>query len=765
MFAAWGRLVHRFRWPVLILSVLSLAASVLLMGYGGRLGEGEFTSRATEAGRANGLIEDGLPARAESITLIFGSETLKAADERFEHEVEGAVEPLRGDPRVAEVRTPYDNAAAASREGSISRDGELALAVVELEEASDAELRAAYPELREKVRPGPLEVTATGDLPLNRDFDETTESDLVRAEAVSLPLALALLLLVFGSVVAAGVPLGVGLLAVLGGFTGTLLLARVMDVSIYATNVVTMVGLGVAIDYSLFVVSRFREEVGHREVPEALARTMATAGRAIAFSGVTVAIGLLGMLFFDLGDLRSMGAAGTIVVALAVLYGLTFLPALLAILGHRVNAWRVPFVRPESARTGRGLGGRLAGTVMARPWPVLLPVAALLVLLGSPVLRLDLALADHTVLPEEAESRRGAELLEERFPGGNATPVTVVLEYGDGSPLTPRRVDEAYELSRWLAGRPEVERVESVVDLDPSITREQYERLLSGPPEGLPPGMEEALERSTGESIAVLTAYTPHRATTEEAHDLVRTIREEHPATEGEVMVTGLTAFDIDLVESIGRDAPLALAFIVCATYVVLFLLLGSVLLPLKAVLVNFLSISASYGALVWIFQDGNLSELLGFTPNPINTTTPIIMFCVLFGLSMDYEVLLLSRIREEYGRTGDNASSVALGLEKTGRLVTGAAAIMVAVFFSFALAETTVVKAIGLGMGIAIAVDATIVRALLVPAAMRLMGRWNWWAPKPLARLYDRLGLSESGGVGSRLPAVTKPRAEEDGR
>ena len=745
MFAAWGYLVYRFRWLVLILSVISLAGTAVLMSYGGRLGIQEFTSQ-TEAGRANELIKDELPARVPGFTLIFSSDSLEANDQAFREEVERTLEPLRDEPQVVKIRTAYDDDTDSSDE-MVSADGRRTLAVVELKEASDAELTETYSSLRDELQSDSLEVIAAGSLPLNRDFEETTEGDITRAEAISLPLALAMLLLVFGSVVAAGIPIGVGVLAVFGGFVGTLLLARFMDVSIYATNVVTMIGLGIAIDYSLFVVSRFREELNVHPVPEALSRTMATAGRAISFSGLTVAIGLLGLLFFGLFGINSIGAAGTIVVALAVLYGLTFLPALLAVLGLRVNAWRVPLVRREGrTRTGLGLWHRFAEAVMVRPWRVLLPVVTVLLLLGSPILHLRLGFGDHTVLPKGAESRQGAELLEEQFPGRATNPVVVVLNYKNGSPLTPERIDDTYQISRWLADVPGVERVESIVDLDPSISREQYGQLLTQPGEQMPPEMRRALEQSTGEHVTVLNAYAPYRAGAEETRDLVRTIRESHPGVEGEVMVTGQTAFDIDAIEEIKDDAPLAIAFVVAATYVVLFLLLGSAFLPLKAILMNFLSISASYGALVWIFQDGNLSEILNFTPNPIDTSTPILMFCILFGLSMDYEVLLLTRIREEYARTGDNTLAVASGLEKTGRLVTGAAAIMAVVFFSFALAETTVVKAIGIGMGIAVALDATIVRALLVPATMRLMGRWNWWAPKPLTRLYDRLGLSETG-------------------
>ena len=753
MFAAWGRVVYRFRWLVLVSSILSLAAIIFLMGYGGRLGTGEFSPPDdTESGRVEELLDDELPEDPPSFTLIFGSEVMKATDPAFRDEVERAVEPLEEVERVTGVRTAYEN--GATDEAMISRDGRRALAVVELEDGGFAELQDAYAAVREEVRPGSLEVVAAGEMPLNEDFESTTEEDLKRAEIVSLPLALLMLLFVFGSVVAAGLPIGVGVLAVVGGFVGTLLLARTMDVSIYATNIITMIGLGVAIDYSLFVVSRFREEVGRHPVADALARTMATAGRAVLFSGLTVAIGFMGFFFFDVADLSSMGLAGAIVVAFSVLYGLTFLPALLAILGPRVNFLRLPFVHPESTSVGAGLWHQLANAVMARPWRVLLPVVALLLVLGSPFLNIRLGLSGAETLPPDSESRRGQEILDDQFRESSAYPMAVVLDYAKGSPLKKERIGEMYDLSRWLADRPGVKEVESVVDLDPSLSREQYQQLLSGPKEDLPPQIREALRRSTGDHLAVLTTYTSVGYNTEEAHDLVRDIREEHPEVEGEVLVGGWSAFDLDLTDSVAEATPLAIAFVVLATYLVLFLLLGSVLLPLKAVVVNFLSISASYGALVWVFQEGHLSGLLNFTPGPINTTTPIIMFCILFGLSMDYEVMLLSRIKEEYERSRDNRASVALGIERTGRLITGAALIMATVFFSFGLAETVVIKAIGLGMGLAVMVDATIVRALLVPAAMRLMGHWNWWAPGPLARLHRHLGLSERS-IDAPEPAV----------
>jgi RND superfamily putative drug exporter len=278
--------------------------------------------------------------------------------------------------------------------------------------------------------------------------------------------------------------------------------------------------------------------------------------------------------------------------------------------------------------------------------------------------------------------------------------------------------------------------VQSAVDLAPAMSREDYQRLVKAPPALWPEEMRTAMARIVGERIMVLAVSTPLPAGSDEARALVRAIRASHPPVDGELLVTGPTAFDLDFMGVVAANAPIAIALVVVATYVALLVLLRSVLLPLKAVVVNLLSISASYGALVWIFQEGHLAGWLHFTPGPIQTATPIVMFCLIFGLSMDYEVLLLSRVREEYERTGDNVQAVGAGLERTGRLITWAGAIMASVFFAFALADSVVIKTVGIGIGIAVILDATVVRGLLVPATMRLMGRWNWWVPAPIARL-----------------------------
>jgi RND superfamily putative drug exporter len=582
---------------------------------------------------------------------------------------------------------------------------------------------------------------------VNHDFADVAKHDLARVELVIFPVVALFLLLAFGSTVAALLPLGVGMLAMVGGLAGTYVLARHMSVSSYAPNIVSMIGLGVAIDYSLFIVNRFREEIARQPVPEALATTLATTGRAILYSGVTVAIGLLGMLVLGLGNIGTLGLAGTFVVALSVVYGLTFLPAAMAILGPKVNALPLPIFRPAPLGSSSGFWPRLAAVVMAHPWRVFLPVALLLLLLGQPFLHIRLGAGDVLSLPPRSESRRGAELIKREFPAAAETPILIVLRYPDGSPLAPDRVGQAYDLSRWLAKQDGVTGVQSAVDLAPGMGREDYQRLVGAPADLWPPEVRAAMAQIVGEHIMVLAVSTGLPAGSDEARALVRKIRASHPSVDAEMLVTGPTAFDLDFVGVVTANAPLAVALVVVATYLALLVLLRSVLLPLKAVVVNLLSISASYGALVWIFQEGHLAEWLHFSPGPIQTATPVVMFCLIFGLSMDYEVLLLSRVREEYERTGDNVLAVGAGLAQTGRLITWAGAIMASVFFAFALADSVIIKAVGVGIGIAVILDATVVRGLLVPATMRLMGRWNWWVPAPIARLCRWVPTSAARG------------------
>ncbi len=756
MFSRWGRFVYRFRWATLVVSALLLGLSLVAIATGATLtGNGGFGADLP-AGKAAKLINDQIQAQrgsgGSSFTLIYSSATLSATDPAFKSALENSAASLYFDSRVGAVRTPY-NVPQAQQGSLISRDSHRALVIVELKDGLQKSQKYIDQVLAE-VRPGPLNVVATGNVPINVAFNTTLEQDLQRAELVALPVTLLLLILIFAAIVAALLPLGVGILAIVGGFGGTVFLAHFTDVSQYATNVVTLIGLGVAIDYSLFVVNRFRDELAAGATREAaIATSMATAGRAITFSGVTVTIGLSAMLFFQGTFLASMGAAGAIVVAIAVFYGLTFLPATLSVLGERVD-WPLRLLRLLGARKPAGTGAwhTTALWVMRRPWFVLLPALAVLVIAGTPFLQLRLAQGGVDQLPPSDLSRQGYDTLVKDFPGQDQTSIEAIVYYPDSAALTSAHVGDVYDLSQRLASLPNVLRVDSIVTVDPLLTKVDYQRLLSGPIAALPAALQQAVAIGSGSHIVLLSVVTNKQYTSDDARNIVRAVRDSH-VPGGQVLATGDTAFDLDVVNFILDRTPIAVGSVLLVTYIVLFLLTGSVVLPLKAVLTNLFSISASFGALVWIFQEGHLSQQLGFTAQSIDPSIPVILFSIVFGMSMDYEVLLISRIQEEYRRTGDNQAGVALGLEKSGRLITGAAAIMVAVFLAFGLSNFVIIKAIGIGLAIAVAVDATIVRILIVPSVMRILGQANWWAPRPLAWLHHRIGAGESRAVATKMP------------
>jgi RND superfamily putative drug exporter len=745
VFDRWGRFVYRRRWATLIVSGVLLGLSVAAILTGGTLaGNGGFGANLAAGQAAKLITQEIQPEQAvagSNMDLIFSSDTLKVTDPEFQSGVTQALAPLLQDSRVTGADTPY-NVLAGAQSSYISNDSHKALVIVHFRDDSIT-AQGYVSKVVAEIPAVPLKVVATGQVPINLAFNTTLEQDLQRAEVFALPVTLILLVLIFASIVAALLPISVGVLAIVGGVGGTLFLARFTDVSQYAINVVTLIGLGVAIDYSLFIVNRFRDELAAGASREdAIAIAMSTAGRAITFSGVTVAVGLSAMLFFQGTFLASMGAAGAIVVAVAVVYGLTFLPALLSVMGPRVDRLRLPFLGRRKP-AGTGAWHSMALWVMKRPWVVLVPSLALLLIAGTPFLQLRLANGDVDQLPPRNEARQGYDTLVNDFPGYDQTTITAVVYYPDSGPLTADHIGAIYDLSRQLAALPNVIQVHSVVT-DPNLTKADYQKFYTGPTTALPAGLQQALKLGVGKHIVLIGLVTNKPYTSDDARAIVNAVRNQR-VPDGQVLATGSTAFDLDIVNYILERTPIAVGSVLLVTYIVLFLLTGSVVLPLKAVLTNLFSISASFGAMVWIFQEGHLSQLLGFTPQSIDPSIPVILFSIVFGMSMDYEVLLISRIQEEYKRTGDNQAGVAMGLEKSGRLITGAAAIMCAVFLAFAQADVVIIKAIGVGLAIAIAVDATIVRILIVPSVMRILGRANWWAPRPLAVLHSRIGAGEA--------------------
>lgn len=729
MFDTWGRFVYRRRGSVLAASVLLLVGSLVILTQGGTLHSYQ-TPANTESGEGSRLIEAQLGSSEATFLIIFSHPSLAWSDAAFKAGVLSALQPLRDDVRIDTVTTAYDVPASAAGP-FVAQNGHRVLALVTMT-GDLTNARDEFPAIRGELRSSSLQIQTTGRVAVFAEIEQVLAEDLQRAEASALPLIVILLLLVFGTAVAALLPLGVGLLAVAGGVAGVFVASRSSDMSVYALNIVTLIGLGVAIDYSLFMVSRFREEMrNQRSVEDALAVTMATAGRATAFSGLTVAVGLASLTFYKGLFFASIGTAGALVVAFAVLYALTFLAAVLAYLGPRVDRFRVPFPRFGGPRD---IWGRIARGVMKRPLVVLIPTLALVLFAGTPFLRLEMGTGGIEALPPEAESREGWAILQGEFPGTSRNTLDFIVEY-PGDPLTRERVGGLYDLTRQLRSVEGVTNVESIVDLDPRLSRDQYIHMYSQPRDDLAAPVQNALNRSVGTSIVVISVNTDADEVSAEARALVKALR-DHDAPEGaRVYVAGPTASDADTIDLVYRYTPIAILFIIVTSYLLLLLQTGSVILPAKAILMNFLSIAASFGALVWVFQEGNLSAILHFTPAPIDPSLPVLLFCIVFGLSMDYEVLLLSRMHEEWDRTHDNEKAVASGLAKSGRLITSAAAIMIVVFGAFGLAQVTIIKAIGLGLALAIFIDATLVRALVVPAAMRLMGDINWWAPRWMTR------------------------------
>jgi RND superfamily putative drug exporter len=741
-------------WGLLLLAALPLAPQA-----GSALRAGGFTLPDLEAARARQLLVDEVGASPSSLAIVVRSQTdAGAGDPTFEAAVAAA---LRDVAKAGHVTGILGHLLAPSQ---VSADGRTTYEIVTLDLAPDDSPQALAP-VQAALHEAPgIQTMLAGGPAFYGDIQSVSESDLRRAELISLPLAAIALLFVFGSAVAAAVPLVVGGSAVVVALALIFLIASATPMSIFVLNLATLLGLGLGVDYSLLMTSRFREElaragggrradgsVDRAAVDEAVVATVATAGRAVFFSGLTVLLGVAGLVLFEFMILRSVGTAGAIVVGLAALAALTLLPAGLSFVGPRIDSLSLRRGRDrgrDAATPRSGFWERLANRVMDHPWRVFVPMLALLLMLGAPFLHVRFNAPDATILPAGVPSRQAYDILAREFGEGEFAPLVLAVR-SQGPATDPANVARLYEWTRRLAADPRVRHIGSIVDVDPRLSLVQYQ-LLYANPSGVPDRFAAAaLAATTHGDLTAVTLTTPYGPNASQGRALVEALRDPKsalaPPVGLTVLVGGGAAEVKDVVDRVGADFPRTGLFILLTTYLVLFLLLRSVVLPLKALVMNSLSIVASFGALVWIFQDGNLSRVLDFGPlGYVETTQPVILFCVLFGLSMDYEVFLLSRMKEVYDRTSDNRLAVARGLERAGRIVTSAALIVVLVAGSFAFADIVLIKALGVGMAIAVALDATVVRALLVPATMRLLGRWNWWMPRRLERF-----------IASRLPLV----------
>ncbi len=709
MFEAWGRVLSRRRRRTLIITLLFVAfAAAWGTGVFGQLSSGDnFTPPSSQAQREANLADQVFGRNDADVVVLYRSATMTVADPAYRQAVSAALDRLpRSD--VARVTTYWSTGSPSL----VSTDRHSTYAVLQLTGADDAARHTTYNAIKNDLDPASLTadgVTAKagGNVAMEVAVNNEVSADIAKAEGFSMPVLLILLLVIFGSLAAASLPLAIGGLAILGSFTVLRLLTMFTTVSVYSLNITTILGLGLGIDYGLFMVTRFREEL-HRQptVEAAVARTVATAGRTVAVSGVTVALALTSLMLFPESFLRSMGYGGVATVAVDVLAALIVLPALLAVLGHRVNALRIRrSVRRPPRDEASGAWYRLARSVMRRPVVYASVITIALLALGAPFLHISWGGTDARTLPAAATVRQVSQTLDSQFPVNSTDPVEALITGASGPAAVTSYLHR--------------------IDAIPGVTGTQVTGVKGG-------------------TTRVDVGYTSAPVSSAARH-IVTQIRALAPPAGATVLVGGTTAGLVDELASLGSVLPWMALLVCLSTFVLLFLAFGSVVLPLKAIVMNALSLGATFGVVVWIFQWGHLSGLLRFTSTgTIDPTMPILMAAIIFGLSMDYEVFLLSRVRERYDQTGDNTAAVAAGLQRTGGVITSLALLLIIVVAAFSASGITFIKLLGVGMVVALLVDASVVRILLVPATMRLLGRANWWAPRPLRRLYARYGIKE---------------------
>jgi len=695
-----ARLIIRRRRPVLAFTVVFV---VFAAAFGGPVvslleNDDDFEDHGAESILARDAVEraTGRSASPDLIALVRLGAPVDTPE--AQEKVARVADALR-DRDVAEVIAVRDGEPSEL----VSRDRQSTYLLATFRDGADGDAVAERLQERVEREPG---VTAGGGQLAFTQVSEQIAQDLARAELIAFPLLFLLSLVVFRSVVAALLPVAVGGTTILTTFVLLRLVNEIEPMSVFAINLITGAGLGLAIDYSLFVVSRFREELA-RGTEEALRMTMRTAGRTVAFSATTVAAAMAALIVFDLRFLFSMGVGGVLVSLTAAVVSLTVLPALLAALGPRVNAlslkrWQVSIER-DAANVREGPWYRLSQTVMSRPGPIAAATAALLIAMGLPFLRIEFTGVDASVLPQDRSARVVDDVLEREFPPGRSSPVYVAAE-----------ADDSGAVGAWA---------QSLNDL---------------------PGADNVARPVEADGLWRIDVHTDAEALSDDAQQLVHDIRARDAPFA--FRVGGGTAQFMDQQTSLGDSLPLALALLAGSTLVILFVMTGSVVLPIKALLMNLLTLSAAFGLLVLIFQDGRIEGLLAYdSQGALESTQPILLFAIAFGLSTDYGVFLLTRIKEARDSGMDDRESVAVGLERTGRIVTYAALLFCIAIGAFATSEIVFIKELGVGTALAVLIDAFLVRALLVPSLMALLGRWNWWAPRPLARLHARIGLAES--------------------
>ncbi len=725
-FARLGGYIYRHRtWTIVIWAFLIGVSLIATPALESALKETGAVYEAGSAYQTEQFLQKELNLIPEPLTLVFQRRP-NAGFEINQPDVERLLDSLRRLPSIRSITNAIEN----PKYRSVDRD--VQYSVIQLQvEGREADRAIDHIEQILTQQPSSsFKTFLTGKPIVDRAVQQISKADLGRVELLILPLTLVALLLVFGSVVAASMPIAMGVTTVSVTFGLLYLVTLNLSVSVFALNLTTMLGLGLGIDYSLLIVNRFREELKSSTVEEAITQTLETAGKTVFFSGLTVCIGLVCLMLFPILLLQSLGIAGAIVVLLSVASSLTLLPALLGFVGHRIEA--------SSSSQSRLAAQQSFWATTARTVTRYSLVAAFIVLvivagLTSPFLAARFGLSNADILPRSTPAREGAEILQRSFAPGETSPIflAVSTQTPNDSILSKQHIATLFDLAAQLQTNPRIASVTSLVNLNSQFTLENYQQLYRDPASIADPTIVNAVKQLSSASATLILLKSRTVSNDAASRSLIKDLR-ALKLQELHIQVGGQGAKESDVIEVIKQRLPLAFIAMMVATFIMLCILLRSVVLPLKAIVMNLLSIGASFGFLVFVFQQGHFQTWLNFTPvGYLDILLPIVLFCVLFGLSMDYEVFLLTRIKEAHDLCGDNSKSIIVGLENTGSIITSAAFLMIIVTSSFTLASLIFVKALGLGSAIAILIDATLIRAILVPATMQLMGRWNWWAPR----------------------------------
>ncbi|MGI5503852.1 MMPL family transporter [Lentzea sp. CA-135723] len=687
MFAKWGSIAYRRRWVVLVATVLlAVLGGVWGLGVFDKLSQGGYEAPSSEAARADKVAEQAFGRQNGDVIVIYRGDFANPL------ELKKVADHISGFPKddVLKAVGPVP-----------SDDKQQALVAITLSSGDSNEQIKQFQDIQSQLEIDGFDNQVGGLVPTQKAINDMSQEDLTRAEMFSLPLVLLLLVIIFGGLVAASLPVVVGGLAIMGALGVLHAVALFTDVNSFAVNVASLLGLGMAIDYGLFMVGRFREELAQgRTTEQAVGRTVASAGRTVVFSATLLVIALAGLLLFPHGFLKSLAYGGVSSVAIAALVSVTLLPALLGVLGKRVDKLAMPWRKKEPSERG---WRKLSGAVMKRPVLIALPIIGVLVALGSPFLGVQFGQVTEKVLPEGNAIRAATENINQNFSALSNTGFKIVVQGGQDA-----------EVQQYLAKVKDV------------------------------PGIGEVQPTGQGNGVTAASAGLEHDALSEESKQALKDVRALQAPQGAEVLVGGNTAIVSDSLDAIADGLPLMVTLLVGATLILMFLAFGSVVLPIKAVLMSALSLSATFGVLVWIFQDGHGADWLGVTPGPLESGIVVLMAAIVFGLSTDYEVFLLSRMVEARGQGATTEEAVTTGLAKTGRVITSAALLLIVVTGAFAFSQVAMMRFVGVGMILALALDATVVRMLLVPAVLKLLGNAAWWSPGPLKRIQERLALHD---------------------